>query len=152
MVRAIAILCLGLFPLLSLPGTQAGWAFCLNNLDFCGMEAEADSCCKQASVDTCCGDHGAEDSTGCCLEANGGSVFVSGAALTVGLKRGGMLIALLILPLYVPVLIFGSAAVQAAASGSAALPHLAVLGALLCLGIALAPLATAAALRISMDA
>jgi len=75
-----------------------------------------------------------------------------GAALTVGLKRGGMLIALLILPLYVPVLIFGSAAVQAAASGSAALPHLAVLGALLCLGIALAPLATAAALRISMDA
>lgn len=84
MVRAIAILCLGLFPLLSLPGTQAGWAFCLNNLDFCGMEAEADSCCKQASVDTCCGDHGAEDSTGCCLEANGGSVFVSGAALSVG--------------------------------------------------------------------
>jgi heme exporter protein B len=75
-----------------------------------------------------------------------------GAALTVGLKRGGMLIALLILPFYMPVLIFGSGAVQAAARGAPALPYLAVLGAMLCLAIALAPLAIAAALRISIDA
>ncbi len=75
-----------------------------------------------------------------------------GAALTVGLRRGGMLVALLVLPLYMPVLIFGSAAVQAAAAGLPSAPHLAVLGALLCLAIALAPLAMGAALRISIDA
>ncbi len=75
-----------------------------------------------------------------------------GAALTVGLKRGGMLVALLVLPLYMPVLIFGSAAVQAAASGLPAGPHLAILGAMLCLAIALAPLAIGAALRITIDA
>jgi heme exporter protein B len=75
-----------------------------------------------------------------------------GAALTVGLKRGGMLISLLILPLYIPVLIFGSAAVQAAISGQPAGPYLAILGALLSLAIALAPLAIAAGLRISIDA
>ncbi|TGD75194.1 heme exporter protein CcmB [Mangrovimicrobium sediminis] len=75
-----------------------------------------------------------------------------GAALTVGLKRGGMLISLLILPLYMPVLIFGSAAVRAAAQGFPAGPQLAILGAMFCLAIALAPLATAAGLRISIDA
>lgn len=75
-----------------------------------------------------------------------------GAALTVGLKRGGMLISLLILPLYMPVLIFGSASVQAAVNGSPAGPYLAILGAMLCLAIALAPLAIAAGLRISIDA
>ncbi len=75
-----------------------------------------------------------------------------GAALTVGLKRGGMLISLLILPLYMPVLIFGSAAVQAAVSGTPTGPYLAILGAMLCLAIALAPLAVAAGLRISIDA
>lgn len=75
-----------------------------------------------------------------------------GAALTVGLKRGGMLISLLILPLYIPVLIFGTAAVQAAVSGSPAGPFLALLGAMLSLAIALGPLATAAGLRISIDA
>ncbi|MCH2221754.1 MAG: heme exporter protein CcmB, partial [Dechloromonas sp.] len=75
-----------------------------------------------------------------------------GAALTVGLKRGGMLISLLILPLYMPVLIFGSAAVQAAVSGAPALPYLAILGAMLSLAIALAPIAIAAGLRISIDA
>jgi heme exporter protein B len=75
-----------------------------------------------------------------------------GAALTVGLKRGGMLISLLILPLYMPVLIFGSAAVQAAASGIQPGPYLAILGAMLCLAIALAPLAIAAGLRVSIDA
>ncbi len=75
-----------------------------------------------------------------------------GAALTVGLKRGGVLISLLILPLYMPVLIFGSAGVQAAVSGNPTGPYLAILGALLCLAIALAPLAVAAGLRISIDA
>jgi heme exporter protein B len=75
-----------------------------------------------------------------------------GAALTVGLKRGGMLISLLILPLYMPVLIFGSAVVQAAVSGNPTGPYLAILGAMLCLAIALAPLAVAAGLRISIDA
>ncbi|GAB3277289.1 heme exporter protein CcmB [Parahaliea aestuarii] len=75
-----------------------------------------------------------------------------GAALTVGLNRGGMLIALLILPFYMPVLIFGSAAVQAVVSGMPAAPHLAILGAMLCLALALAPLAIGAALRISVDA
>jgi len=75
-----------------------------------------------------------------------------GAALTVGLKRGGMLISLLILPLYIPVLIFGSAAVQAAANGLPAGSYLAILGAMLSLAIALAPLAIAAGLRISIDA
>ncbi|TXS95903.1 heme exporter protein CcmB [Parahaliea maris] len=75
-----------------------------------------------------------------------------GAALTVGLKRGGMLIALLILPFYMPVLIFGSAAVQAVAGGMDASAHLAILGAMLCFAIALAPLAIGAALRISIDA
>jgi heme exporter protein B len=75
-----------------------------------------------------------------------------GAALTVGLKRGGMLVSLLVLPLYVPVLIFGAAAVEAAANGASAAPHLAILGAMLSLGIALAPLAVSAGLRISIDA
>jgi heme exporter protein B len=75
-----------------------------------------------------------------------------GAALTVGLKRGGMLISLLILPFYMPVLIFGSAAVQSAVVGVPAGPYLAILAAMLCLAIALAPLAIAAGLRISVDA
>ena len=74
-----------------------------------------------------------------------------GAALTVGLKRGGMLISLLILPFYMPVLIFGSGAVQAALNGNPAVPFLAILGALLCMSIALAPMAIAAGLRISVD-
>lgn len=75
-----------------------------------------------------------------------------GASLTVSLRRGGMLIALLVLPLYVPVLIFGSAAVQAAVDGFSVLPYLAILAAMLSLGIALAPFAIAAGLRIGIDA
>jgi heme exporter protein B len=75
-----------------------------------------------------------------------------GAALTVGLKRGGVLITLLILPFYMPVLIFGSAAVRNAALGIPATPYLAMIGAMLCLAVALAPLAIAAGLRISVDA
>lgn len=75
-----------------------------------------------------------------------------GAALTVGLKRGGMLISLLILPFYMPILIFGSAAVQNAVIGTSALPQLAILAAMLCLAIALAPFAIAAGLRITINA
>lgn len=75
-----------------------------------------------------------------------------GAALTVGLRRGGMLIGLLILPFQMPVLIFGSGAVRAAVDGMSAGPYLAILGAMLCLAVALAPLAIATGLRISTDA
>jgi heme exporter protein B len=74
-----------------------------------------------------------------------------GAALTVALRRGGMLISLLILPFYMPVLIFGAAAVDAAAVGDPAGPYLGLLGAMLSLSVALAPLAIAAGLRISVD-
>lgn len=72
-------------------------------------------------------------------------------ALTVGLRKGGMLLSLLVLPLYVPVLIFAAGAVDAAASGLPVTAHLALLGALLALSVALAPFATAAALRISLS-
>jgi heme exporter protein B len=70
----------------------------------------------------------------------------------VGLKRGGVLISILVMPFYVPVLIFGTGAVQFAAQGQAAAPQLLILGGMLSLTIALAPFAIAAALRISVDA
>lgn len=72
-----------------------------------------------------------------------------GAGLTVGLRKGGVLITLLVLPLYIPVLIFGTGAVQAAINGLPINGYLAILGAILVLGLVLAPLAIAAALRIS---
>lgn len=74
-----------------------------------------------------------------------------GAALTVGVRGGGVLVSLLELPLYVPVLIFGAGAVDASATGMDASGHLSILGALLLLGMVLAPWATAAALRISLE-
>jgi heme exporter protein B len=74
-----------------------------------------------------------------------------GVALTVGLRRGGMLLALLVLPLYVPVLIFATSAVDAAAGGLDVSGQLAIMGAMLLLGVTLAPLAAAGALRISMS-
>jgi heme exporter protein B len=74
-----------------------------------------------------------------------------GAALTVGLRRGGLLLSLVVLPLYVPVLIFGASAVQAAAQGFDYDGQLAVLGALLALAVPLAPFAAAAGLKISVD-
>jgi heme exporter protein B len=74
-----------------------------------------------------------------------------GAALTVGVRGGGVLVSLLVLPLYVPVLIFGAGAVDASATGMDASGHLSILGALLLLGMVLAPWATAAALRISLE-
>ena len=75
-----------------------------------------------------------------------------GAALTVSLKRGGMLISLIIMPLYVPVLIFGAGAVRFAAQGFDAQPQLLLLAGMLSLSVALAPFAISAGLRISVDA
>lgn len=74
-----------------------------------------------------------------------------GGALTLGVRGGGVLLALLVLPLYVPVLIFGAGAVQAQASGLDAAAHLLLLGGVLAGALALAPWATAAALRIALE-
>jgi heme exporter protein B len=74
-----------------------------------------------------------------------------GVALTVGLRRGGVLLSLLVLPLYIPVLIFGANAVNAAADGLPVMGQLYFLAALLVLALTLAPLAAAAALRISLS-
>ncbi|EAR60549.1 heme exporter protein CcmB [Neptuniibacter caesariensis] len=74
-----------------------------------------------------------------------------GAALTVGLRKGGVLISLLVLPLYIPVLIFGTSAVQAAVTGLPLAGFFALLGAMLALGVVMAPLAIGAALRISVS-
>ncbi len=74
-----------------------------------------------------------------------------GAALTVGLRRGGVLLPLLVLPLFIPVLIFGSSCVAAAAGGFAIGAQLSLLGGLFFLALALAPLAVAASLRISAE-
>ncbi|KIF82509.1 heme exporter protein CcmB [Noviherbaspirillum autotrophicum] len=74
-----------------------------------------------------------------------------GAALTLGVRGGGVLVSLLVLPLYIPVLIFGAGAVSAQASGVGATAHLLLLGGLLAGATALAPWATAAALRISLE-
>lgn len=74
-----------------------------------------------------------------------------GSALTVGLRKTGLLLSLLVLPLYIPVLIFASGAVQAAVAGLPIVGHLALLGALLALAVVLAPIAIATALRISLS-
>ncbi|MDZ4076080.1 MAG: heme exporter protein CcmB [Hylemonella sp.] len=74
-----------------------------------------------------------------------------GAALTLGLRNGGVLVLLLVLPLCIPVLIFGAGAVTAAEAGLPVQGHLSLLAALLLLGLLGAPLATAAALKISVD-
>ena len=74
-----------------------------------------------------------------------------GVALTVGLRRGGIILSLLVLPLYVPVLIFASSAVETAATGIPVTAQLSILSAMLVLALSLAPLATAASLRISLS-
>ena len=74
-----------------------------------------------------------------------------GAALTLGLRGGGVLIALLILPLYIPVLIFGAGAVDASINGVSSHANLYLLGALLVVSLVFAPWATSAALRISLE-
>ena len=74
-----------------------------------------------------------------------------GAALTLGLRSASALVFLLVLPLTVPTLIFGTGAVAAVDAGLSAQAHLSLLGALLLVTVLLAPLAAAAALRISLD-
>lgn len=74
-----------------------------------------------------------------------------GMALTVGLRRGGMLLSLLVLPLYIPVLIFSANAVDAHLADMAIKGQIYFLSAMLVLAITLAPVATAAALRISLE-
>jgi heme exporter protein B len=74
-----------------------------------------------------------------------------GVALTVGLRKGGMILSLLVLPLYVPLLIFAANAVDTAAAGLPVTAHLSLISALLVLALSLSPLATAAALRISLS-
>jgi heme exporter protein B len=73
------------------------------------------------------------------------------AALTVGMRRSGILVALLALPLYVPVLVFGAGSVAATAQGLDPIGALLLLGAGLVAGIVLAPLAAAAAIRIALN-
>ena len=74
-----------------------------------------------------------------------------GAALTVGLRSGGTLIGLLVLPLTAPVLIFGTRATDMAVHGESALGPLYLLGALAAFSLSLAPLASAAAIRVSVE-
>ncbi len=74
-----------------------------------------------------------------------------GAALTLGVRGGGVLLSVLVLPLYVPTLIFGAGAVEAHISGLDASGHLSLLGAMLVLALFFAPFATTAALRISLE-
>jgi heme exporter protein B len=74
-----------------------------------------------------------------------------GAALVLGARRGGVLLSLLVLPLYVPVLIFGVGAIDAVVQGLPARADLLVLGALLLASLALAPWAAAAALRQALE-
>jgi len=74
-----------------------------------------------------------------------------GAALTLGVRGGGVLVSLLVLPLYIPILIFGAGAVEAQNAGLGIEAHLSILGAFLMLTLVFAPVSTAAALRISLD-
>jgi len=74
-----------------------------------------------------------------------------GAALTLGIRGGGALVSLLVLPLYVPILIFGAGATLATATGMEAAGHLSLLAAFLAVAVVFAPLAAAAAVRIALD-
>ena len=74
-----------------------------------------------------------------------------GAALTLGVRGGGVLVSLLVLPLYIPVLIFSAGAVEATATGVGAQAHLSLLAALSLGGVFFAPWATAAAIRIALE-
>jgi heme exporter protein B len=74
-----------------------------------------------------------------------------GAALTLGVRGAGVLLSLLILPLYIPVLIFGAGAVEADAAGLGIGGHFSLLAALLVMALFFSPMATAAALRISLE-
>ncbi len=74
-----------------------------------------------------------------------------GAALTMAMRRGGVLLSLLVLPLYIPVLIFGVAAVEAAVAQLSVTPHLLLLGGVSLGALVVGPLAAAAALRLSLS-
>jgi heme exporter protein B len=74
-----------------------------------------------------------------------------GAALTLGLRGGGVLISILVLPLYIPALIFGAGAVEASIIGASPAPHLYLLGAFAIVSLIFSPWATSAALRISLE-
>jgi heme exporter protein B len=74
-----------------------------------------------------------------------------GAALTLGLRAANVLIALLVLPLYIPVLIFGTGAIEATVNGTTTQPWLLLLGATLVLALVFAPWAASAALKISVE-
>ena len=74
-----------------------------------------------------------------------------GAALLLGARRGAVLLALLVLPLYIPVLIFGVSAVEGEVMGLSGRPQLLILAAMLLGALALAPFATAAALRLALE-
>ncbi|TMH29858.1 MAG: heme exporter protein CcmB [Betaproteobacteria bacterium] len=74
-----------------------------------------------------------------------------GAALTLGVRGGGVLLALLILPLFIPALVFGAGSVDAFSAGLSVRGHLSVLGAMLALATFFAPWATTASLRIAME-
>jgi len=75
----------------------------------------------------------------------------TGAALTLGLRGGGVLISLLVLPLYTPILIFGAGSVAAATTGLDTEAYFSLLGAFLVLALSFTPWATAAALRVSIE-
>lgn len=75
----------------------------------------------------------------------------AGAALTLGARGGSVLLGLLILPLFVPVLVFGAGAVSAALAGMDVSPHLSLLGAALAVSLVFGPWAACAALRVALD-
>ena len=74
-----------------------------------------------------------------------------GAALTLGLRGGGVLVSLLVLPLYIPVLIFGAGAVEANMAGVGFDAHLSLIGAFLLVSLVFAPWAAASSLRVSLE-
>jgi len=74
-----------------------------------------------------------------------------GVALTIGLRKGGIILSLLVLPLYVPVLIFAASAIDVVSSGLPATAQLSMMLAFLFLALSLSPVATAAALKMSMS-
>ena len=74
-----------------------------------------------------------------------------GAALTLGVRGGDVLLSLLVLPLYVPALVFGAGAVQAEISGLGASAHLSILAAMALVAAVFSPWASAASLRIALE-
>jgi len=74
-----------------------------------------------------------------------------GAALTLGVRGGGVLLSLLVLPLFIPALVFGAGSVEAQSAGLGVQGHLSILGAMLALATFFAPWATTASLRIAME-